>query len=600
MIENKALLPGKTLFGPFVHESVRDDAWSHARHHSFIVSHALGAAMAAVTVPLYWLVNGTIDAVVVAALCWMTTPAAVAYFLMRTGALQAAHFMSSSILAVLIGAVAVQTGGLSSFLIFWMLVVPVEAAMSGSRRVVVFSLLLSFCVIAALGFAEHAQWLPASLVPDVQRKAVMAVGLVSALAYIGMLAATIDHLYGKSEEAVQDSAQRYQLLAENATDMITRHETNGDVSFVSGAANRLVSCEPQALLGRGYVGLIRPEDRQAYVSALVTAAETGEPASAEFRLSNEAAGSATGQAYKWVELNCRPIINGSDVEGPLQLVAVSRDITHRKEQQEELRKARDLAEQASSAKTVFLANMSHELRTPLNSVIGFAEILERDFIAGGTAPAHGEYAALIRQSGEHLLGVVNDLLDMSKIEAGQMSLCFDSVELNEIVSYCEQSVSASADASGVELVLDLEQDGIDLEADQRACRQIMLNLLSNAIKFSDAGGRVVIRTISDGRTARVSVRDQGAGIAPELLGRLGQPFLQADGAYSKGHEGAGLGLSIVKGLIRLHSGWIDIESEENSGTCITVSLPVRQSGEAEAAQDVCDAAAEREALEITA
>jgi len=220
-MENKAILPENGPLGPLVHISVRDDPWTHARHHSFIVSHLLGAAMAAAAIPLYWIVNGSADAMVIAALCWMMTPAVVAFFLMRTGALQAAPLMSSSILAVLIGAIAAQTGGLSSFLIFWMLAVPVEAAMSGSRRVVVFSLLLSFCVLALLAIADAFHVLPVSIVPEGQRAALMALGLVSALAYVGMLAATIDHLYGKSQEAVKDSAQRYQLLAENATDMIT-------------------------------------------------------------------------------------------------------------------------------------------------------------------------------------------------------------------------------------------------------------------------------------------------------------------------------------------------------------------------------------------
>ena len=573
-MENKAILPENGLLGPLVHTSVRDDPWSHARHHSFIVSHLLGAAMAAAAIPLYWIVNGRVDALVIAALCWMMTPAVVAFFLMRTGALQAAHLMSSSILAVLIGAIAAQTGGLSSFLIFWMLAVPVEAAMSGSRRVVVFSLVLSLCVLAALAMADAFQLLPGSIVPDGQRAALMALGLVSALGYIGMLAATIDHLYGKSQEAVKDSAQRYQLLAENATDMITRHEINGDVSFVSGAANQLVSGDPQALMERGYIGLIRPDDREAYIAAIAMAAKTGEPASAEFRLAETSGKGGTKHAHKWIELSCRPIVNKAVSEGPMQLVAVSRDITHRKRQQEELRQARDLAEQASSAKTAFLANMSHELRTPLNSVIGFAEILERDGDVGTDASTRREYAALIRQSGQHLLGVVNDLLDMSRIEAGQMNLCFDSVDLNEVVAYCEQWVSASALARDVAIVLELDQRGLEIEADQRACRQILLNLLSNAIKFSKAGGRVIIRTGSDGRMAQVSVRDQGDGIAPELLSKLGQPFVQADGAYSKGHEGAGLGLSIVKGLLKLHNGWIDIETAENAGTCITVSFPM--------------------------
>ena len=180
-MENKAILPENGLLGPFVHASVRDDPWSYARHHSFIASHLLGAVMAALAIPLYWLVNGQMDTVVTAALCWMMTPAVVAFFLMRTGALQAAHLMSSSILAVLIGAIAARTGGLGSFLIFWMLAVPVEAAMSGSRRVVIFSLALSFCILAALGAAEALDALPASMVPEARLTALMILGLASAL-----------------------------------------------------------------------------------------------------------------------------------------------------------------------------------------------------------------------------------------------------------------------------------------------------------------------------------------------------------------------------------------------------------------------------------
>ncbi len=528
------------------------------------------------------------------------SPALVAAFLMRTGVLSTAYFLSAAILAILVGLVSAHTGGLGSFAIFWLLAVPVEAAMSGSRKVVVASVVLCGATLVLLGGAAELQMLPASRVDPGDASIYGAIGLVSALLYIGMLSGTIEHLNGKSDQAVQDNARRFRLMAENATDVITRHGPNGDVSFISGAADKLVSCAPEKLAGRGYLNLVHPADQHMFLTAFVRAAESREPASAEFRLANDFPAAGVEPDYKWVELNCRPIRAADCESGFCEIVAISRDVTLRRERQEELRLARDSAEDSNRAKTVFLANMSHELRTPLNSVIGFAELLEREPAAGGRPAASAEYAKLIRQSGEHLLAVVNDLLDLSKIEAGQFSLYTELMDLNEIVTYCEHVMQTSAEEAGVTIASHLAEGGVDINADQRACKQILLNLLSNAIKFSDTGGTVQIRTFNDATAARFVVQDHGSGIAPAIMASLGQPFVQADAEYSRHHEGAGLGLCIVYGLVKLHGGSIAVESMENQGTTITVSLPLAVCGEATGSDLEAEQAPEPRILEKTA
>ncbi len=561
-------------FEALVHKSVRHDELATAKHRTFIVAHIVGPMLAATAVPLHWYVNGGFDSVVLFSLCWLMMPALIALFLWRTGALTIAYLLSAAILAILVGFVALHTAGLSSFALFWLLAVPVEAALSGSRRVVLSSVLLCIAVLAVLGGLFELDALPQSRVSAADAPLYATIGLLSALLYIGMLAGTIDHLYGKTSRAAQNSEERYRLLAENATDVITRHGPNGEVSFVSGAWEQLVDGDAGDLSGTGYLSLIHPDDRHAYLTAFVRAADTLGPATCEFRIASELPMQGASPTYKWVELNCRPISKPGKANGPCELVAISRDITTRREHQEVLREARDNAQEANSAKTVFLANISHELRTPLNSVIGFAELMERELPVANSAARFEEYASLIRESGEHLLGVVNDLLDLSKIEAGQFSLCAEPVDLNEIAGYCSQAMKSSAEDADVTIALDLAIVDIDILADPRACKQILLNLLSNAVKFSEPGCVIKIATRYTDTNALLSVEDQGPGIAPGIIDRLGQPFVQADAHYSRRHDGTGLGLSIVNGLVKLHQGLIEIDSRKDIGTTVTVVLPL--------------------------
>jgi cell cycle sensor histidine kinase DivJ len=238
-------------------------------------------------------------------------------------------------------------------------------------------------------------------------------------------------------------------------------------------------------------------------------------------------------------------------------------------------RARDEAESASRAKTQFLASMSHELRTPLNAVIGFSEILDRELFGTLGEQRYRDYARMIHESGEHLLHVVNDILDMSKIEAGKFKLLKEPFDVSSLVSSCTDVMRHEAEAKQLKLIAEVPSGLPELVADKRACKQMLLNVISNAIKFTDAGGVVRISAREADGMIELIVADNGIGISEHDLPKLGHPFVQADNAYNRSHDGAGLGLSVVQGLARLHEGRLEMASKLRQGTTATIVLPVK-------------------------
>jgi cell cycle sensor histidine kinase DivJ len=218
--------------------------------------------------------------------------------------------------------------------------------------------------------------------------------------------------------------------------------------------------------------------------------------------------------------------------------------------------------------------VSHELRTPLNAIIGFSELLASDICGTLPDPRQREYVALIHESGSHLLTVVNDILDMSKIEAGKLELVVEPFAVEDMVKATQRMVAQLAAERGLTLAAEIAPGLPDLAADPRACRQILINLLSNAIKFTERGGRVHITAMREGGFIAIGVADTGIGIAEADVARLGEPFVQARGGYDRRHAGTGLGLSVVKGLTALHGGAMRIESRLGVGTTVTVRLPI--------------------------
>jgi two-component system, cell cycle sensor histidine kinase PleC len=234
------------------------------------------------------------------------------------------------------------------------------------------------------------------------------------------------------------------------------------------------------------------------------------------------------------------------------------------------------AEEANQAKSKFLANMSHELRTPLNAIIGFSEIMESGMFGPLGSDKYREYCGDIHQSGQYLLDVINDILDMSKIEAGRIRLDAEPIELEPFLNDAMRVVSGRANDKRLKLTARIGR-GIRLSADHRLLKQIMLNLLSNAVKFTPEGGRVTIRARkTSGGWVSISIADTGIGIPEEALARLGRPFEQVESQLTKSHQGSGLGLAIAKSLTELHHGSMRIHSTPGRGTMVLLRLPMNR------------------------
>jgi cell cycle sensor histidine kinase DivJ len=268
---------------------------------------------------------------------------------------------------------------------------------------------------------------------------------------------------------------------------------------------------------------------------------------------------------RWVAIDLRRA-------GDRKLIGVLRDGSLQHAREALLETAKVEAENLAAGKSRFLANMSHELRTPLNAVIGFSDIM-RQRLFGPLPERYADYAQMIHESGGHLLDLINDVLDMSKIEAERYELSLEPFDARDPVSAALRLVRLQAHEADISLRGILPPEPLLVEADRRALKQITLNLLSNALKFTPAGGSVTVTLVADGRNLELSISDTGLGVAPEDLLRLGRPFEQA-GRSDQKSRGTGLGLSLVRAFAELHGGKMNIESTLGEGTAVTIRLPV--------------------------
>ena len=356
--------------------------------------------------------------------------------------------------------------------------------------------------------------------------------------------------------------ERYRAMTEEASDIIIMHE-NERIVFASGAMWRLLKRTPEEFQYGKYLELVHPDD-------LVEARKVlGQPPPGVVWTATYRVRHADGH-YLWFEIATRGQYDDSGKF--IREVSVGRDITARKEDELKIRAAQERAEAANRAKSLFLANMSHELRTPLNAIIGFGDMMRSQMFGALGDARYADYANQIFDAGNRLLGIISDLLDMSRIEAGLLELSREPIEMAPLVEQCVEQMGAAAAQRGVALKTNVPEV-MELVADRRAMKQILMNLLANAVKFTGKDGHVTVEARDAGGAVHLIVRDDGVGIPAADIPRLGRAFEQVCADPRLAKNGAGLGLALVRALAERHGGTMHIDSEVGIGTTVTITLP---------------------------
>jgi PAS domain S-box-containing protein len=361
-------------------------------------------------------------------------------------------------------------------------------------------------------------------------------------------------------------ARLYRDLFENAVEGIFRIDATGRIALANPAFARLLGYDDEAAL------IASVSDFAVDIAletgpfrALLTEVQAGRTVQREVAVRRR-----NGDEI-WIEINGRPVTDG---ERFLYLQGSAIDVSRRKAFETELLAAKERADVASRTKTEFLSNMSHELRTPLNAIIGFAEIIKAEMLGPLGHADYKDYANDIHESGTHLLEIINDILDVVRIEAGKRELKESFLDIERVLTASLRLQQPRAEAAGVSLVEDIEPALPSLRGEEMAIKQILTNLISNAVKFTPAGGTVTLHAaIEPSGALLVSVADTGIGIALENIEKVVRPFGQVAGDLTRNHSGTGLGLALVKSLTELHGGRFALESEVGKGTTAKLWFP---------------------------
>lgn len=428
--------------------------------------------------------------------------------------------------------------------------------------------------VAAIGWASLRHAAPLLFVGLIQLACAVA---FSAVAFWAFRRATI---VGRHAEAARISAETNAVQLRNilisANDGIVILDGDLKVRMFNKAAEQIFGISHREIFGATIERLVPRELRPRHAELVEGFAMAGEGTQAMGTWRTVRALRASGETFP-VSVS----ITKTMLHGQANYLAVLRDMTDIEKSEAALVAAverqaslREAAEAANRAKSDFLATMSHELRTPLNAIIGFADLLKRS--AGRKDPADQtqEYLGYIHQSGEHLLGVINDILDLTRIQRGAVAFDIEPIPLLPILEEASRMSMTQAGGRQVDIQLSGISESMMVKADSRALRQILINLIGNAVKFSPQDGAVAVESDADAGRRRIRITDQGPGMPPELIAKVGQPFLQEDNSYVKKRNGSGLGLAITANLLRAMGGQLLLSNRQDGGLEATIVLPV--------------------------
>jgi PAS domain S-box-containing protein len=376
----------------------------------------------------------------------------------------------------------------------------------------------------------------------------------------------------RAEAAAQESEERYRFLAEFAPDMITRTTLAGEILYVSPSSERVFGYGPDEMKVLNAQEMVHPEDFGRVMAAIFSLIETR----AE-RLPEPLCYRARRKDGQWIWVEANPTLIFDTLTGePHEFIDIVRDVTQTKAFETALDEARQRAEDAAAAKSAFLANMSHELRTPLTSIIGFSGLMgERPDLS----PETMHFAKRISDASEALLAIINDVLDFSKLEAGQVTLEIQPLSMSRLIEETTGLVAIQAAAKGLQIRAEIDPDIPDqIQGDVARLRQVLLNFLSNAVKFTSEGSVTVMagwRSGADETSVRIAVTDTGPGISDEGIERLFERFSQAEVSINRTHGGTGLGLAISKGIIELMGGQIGVDTKAGEGSTFWIEVPAQ-------------------------
>ena len=527
------------------------------RRRAFVSANLMAGGIGLALWPLHWALFGYVDFATMLAFLFLWMPLPLGLWVRNGGDLARGEAISALCLAGFVTFAAIYTGGLASAALPWLLIVPIEAAISGRRSAVTVSALTAgggFFVVSLLALFG---WLPVSRIDPVLSGFVYATSLFAALIVGTLSLRAFQRRQAQEVARARANEALHRSLTESSADLITRHAADGTVLYASAAAEEMLNVPARELEGLSPAMMVHIQDLKSVERALSRAAG-GEIQTVAFRLRRR------DGSYVPVEMRAQ----GADG----QSVAVTRDVSEHKAEVVELASRRDEADEALRARTRFLASITHELRTPLNAIIGFSDVMRNEIFGPVGHTKYREYADHIRNSGMHLVDLVSDLLDMSKIEAGKFTIERSNCDVRTLAEESVAMVKGLADEAGVELRVDVPERMM-LSADARAIKQSLINLMSNAVKFTPSEGRVMVSARVDGGDVVIKVADTGVGIPEKDLARIGKPFEQVEGALQR-QKGTGLGLSLVKSLTELHGGTMSIASALGDGTTVTLRLPI--------------------------